>query len=140
MNLLFLCTGNTCRSPVAKILGEKMADERGLDVSIRSRGFAAIDGEGMSRGSLAVLAQEGIDGSFHRAKTVGEEDLTWAHRIYTMTQGQKAILERKLPQYRDKIFLLGEEDIADPIGGGMEEYRAMFQQMEGALEELLDNL
>lgn len=108
---------------MAKLLTEVEADRRGKAVSARSRGMAARDGEGMSVGSLAVLSEEGIDGTFHRAKTVTEDDLRWADKIYAMTENIAANLKRGYPDYAEKIAPFSEKGISDPFGGSLALYR-----------------
>ena len=75
MKILYICTGNTCRSPMAKLLTELEADRKALDVTVRSRGMAAHDGEPMSVGAIKVMAEEGVNATYHKAKTVTEADM-----------------------------------------------------------------
>ena len=139
MNILYICTGNTCRSPMAKVLTEVEADKRNLGYTVRSRGMAAHDGEGMSHGALKVLAEEGINGSFHRAKTLTEKDLVWADKIYVMTHTMAANLKRGWPAYSDKIEPFAEKDVIDPFGADITIYRftknSLMKEIERKFEE-----
>lgn len=139
MNILYICTGNTCRSPMAKVLTEVEADKHNLGYTVRSRGMAAHDGEGMSHGALKVLAEEGINGSFHRAKTLTEKDLEWADKIYVMTHTMAANLKRGWPAYSDKIEPFAEKDVIDPFGADMTIYRftknSLMKEIERKFEE-----
>ncbi|MDY6045112.1 MAG: hypothetical protein SPI65_06010 [Peptoniphilus sp.] len=141
MNILYICTGNTCRSPMAKLLTEREADRLGKDINVRSRGLAARDGESMSMGALKVLAEEGINATFHSAKTVTDEDFAWADKVYGMTRTMTANLKRGWPQYADKIEPFAEKDVVDPFGGSMALYRVtrddLLKEIERKLKEEL---
>ena len=123
MNILYICTGNTCRSPMAKLLTEIEADKRGLNITVRSRGMAAHDGEAMSVGAIKVMAEEGVNATFHKAKTVTEDDLMWADVVYVMTHTMTANLKRGYPAFKEKIKPFAEKDVIDPFGGSLEIYR-----------------
>ncbi|MDQ0507958.1 Low molecular weight protein-tyrosine-phosphatase ywlE [Aedoeadaptatus ivorii] len=135
MKVLYICTGNTCRSPMAKLLAEVEADKKGIALSARSRGMAAHEGDALSMGALKVLAEEGIDGSFHRAKTVTDEDIEWADVIYAMTHTMAENLKRGWPQAADKIRPFAEIDIVDPFGGSLEIYRRAKDRIKETIEE-----
>nr|WP_255702441.1 hypothetical protein [Peptoniphilus sp. KCTC 25270] len=137
---MFVCTGNTCRSPMAKILMEKMADEKGVYVNVRSRGIVANPMDGISRGTYAVLLKEGIDSSFHQAKLLEEEDMEWADRVYTMTQSQSVTLKAKYFQQEEKIQPLGTSDVPDPFGGRLEIYEATYDVIKEHLENILEEI
>ncbi len=123
MNILYVCTGNTCRSPMAKLLTELEADRRGLNISARARGMAARDGESMSAGALKVMAEEGVNATFYKSKRLREADLAWADRVYAMTHTMAANLKRGFPDYKEKIEAFAEKDVIDPFGGSLEIYR-----------------
>lgn len=140
MNILFVCTGNTCRSPMAKILLEKMADERGTYVNVKSRGIMANPEDGISRGTYAVLLDEGIDSSFHRAKTLEEADLEEADLVFTMTNSQAISLKARFEAQAHKIQALGKEDLVDPFGGNLAIYQKTKEDLKILLGDLLDKI
>ena len=137
MNILYICTGNTCRSPMAKLLTEIEADNRGLNITVRSRGMAAHDGESMSVGAIKVMAEEGVNATFHQAKTVTEDDLMWADVVYVMTHTMTANLKRGWPEYKDKIEAFAEKDVIDPFGGSLEIYRITRDRLKEEIENKL---
>ncbi|CAM4368402.1 MAG: low molecular weight protein arginine phosphatase [Paenibacillus macerans] len=107
MRILFVCTGNTCRSPMAEGLLRKLARERGLDVEVRSAGVAAIKGASMSMHAEAVLKERGITDAFE-STPLHAELAEWADLILTLTQGHKRQVVYTFPHAADKIYTLKE--------------------------------
>ncbi|MCJ8012805.1 low molecular weight protein arginine phosphatase [Paenibacillus sp. KQZ6P-2] len=106
-HILFVCTGNTCRSPMAEALLRKMAMERGVEVEARSAGVAAMDGMSMSRHAEAVLRDHDIDDRL-MSKSLQAEAVNWSDLILTLTGGHKQHVIRSFPQAADKVFTLKE--------------------------------
>ena len=109
MRLLFVCTGNTCRSPMAAALAQHLSGEAELpfQVEVRSRGLYAVDGEPMSAHAQEALAERGVTVE-HRAAMLEEEDLAWADLVLTMTMQHKRFLWEAFPDYQEKTFTLKE--------------------------------
>ncbi|BFH65616.1 low molecular weight protein arginine phosphatase [Paenibacillus azoreducens] len=112
-HILFVCTGNTCRSPMAEALLRKMAKERGLGVEARSAGVAAMDGMPMSRHAEAVLRDHHIDECL-TSKALSQEAVRWSDLILTLTQGHKQHVIRSFPEAAGKVFTLKEYAENDP--------------------------
>lgn len=141
MEILFVCTGNTCRSPMAAgILKEKIKDDD--RVNIHSAGIFADKGSPASLNALKALKERGIDISGHRSKPISDIDLDAFDLILTMTGSHKKWLLQNFKHLNHKIFTLKEYnnenkgDILDPFGGDLTEYRACAKE----IEENMDNL
>lgn len=127
--VLFVCTANICRSPMAvgildKLLGEKNPEG---DWRVESAGTWGLEGEPAAAGSLAVMKNNGIDISGHRARSVSKDLLQAFDLILTMESGQKESIRMEFPEVSDRIFLLSEmvnqkQDVDDPYGGVFSEY------------------
>ncbi|MEK4513150.1 low molecular weight protein arginine phosphatase [Paenibacillus anaericanus] len=107
MRILFVCTGNTCRSPMAEGLLRKLASERGVNVEVSSAGVAASEGAPISRHAEAVLKDQGIM-DFITSKPLYEELTDWADLILTLTQGHKRHVIQRFPAAADKTYTLKE--------------------------------
>jgi protein-tyrosine-phosphatase len=125
MNLLFVCTGNTCRSAMAEPLMRHRLEQAGLAdrIQVRSAGVAAYAGQSASKGAKEVLRARGLDGDAHQATPLSAELVHWADLILTMSQSHKrAILERHI-EALDKTFTLKEYVHDDP------EHKRIFEEM-----------
>lgn len=145
LKILFICTGNTCRSPMAEALLRHYAGE---SVEVRSAGIFALDGSPATPETVTVLQEKGITLE-HQAKSVNEELLLWADLILTMTTSHKDTLKRQFPSFSDKIFTLkeytassGQEkasslNIEDPFGGDLEVYRKTVEEIEAEIKKMI---
>lgn len=107
LRILFVCTGNTCRSPMAEALLRKLAKERGMELEVRSAGVSAISGTSISRHASAILRDEGIND--HMTSTqLSAENVAWADLILTLTGGHKRHLLQYFPDAVAKTHTLKE--------------------------------
>ncbi len=140
MNLLFICSGNTCRSPMAEAIAlARMREEGGFAaVGVTSAGMAACPGDPANPASVRVCAERGLDLSNHRSKSLTTDLLEASDHVYTMTQGQALQLQRIVPQYADKVSpILPDGDIADPYGQNDTVYERCYQQIDTAIKALI---
>jgi protein-tyrosine phosphatase len=146
---LFVCTGNTCRSPMAEALFRRLLSERQhcSDDELVDRGFvvasagvAAGVGQPASDESIEQMRQRGIDLRGHESQPLTAELLSQADRVFTMTRGHRELVVRQFPQLADRVELLAGDggDVVDPIGGGPEDYRRCAEQIESNLRRLLE--
>ena len=129
--ILFVCTGNLCRSPMAVgLLRHRLAQE-GLDArhQVSSAGTWAVDGRPASENSVTVMAERGIDIGDHIAHTITAKHVAESDLILVMSREHEQMIKNTWPQYEWKIFRLSEmvgrrKDVRDPYGGHIKEYRA----------------
>lgn len=138
MNLLFVCTGNTCRSPMAEALFRKAAGERGVADRFRalSCGLAAADGMPASDNAVAAAAELGAGLSEHRSRRATPELLAEADAIYCMSAAHRAAIVSALPQLKGRVFVL-HPPVPDPFGGDLTVYRETARALDAAVESLL---
>jgi protein-tyrosine-phosphatase/phosphohistidine swiveling domain-containing protein len=143
--LMFVCTGNTCRSPMAERLAKDALAREGLPhFEVLSRGLAVAEsGEPISAHARAALRAVGSNGDGHFALALETSDAIWADVILTMTRAQADELLRRYPGAKGKVFTLGEYsgvggDIADPYGSDAGAYRATAAQISAAVDAAVD--
>lgn len=148
--ILFVCTGNTCRSVMAEALFNNLLDQWDKkDVIASSAGIYAFENDPASDEAIEVLQQEyGIDVTSHRARVLDEDDIRSAWLILTMTEDHKRMILDIYPKYADKVYTLkdyagigdGNANISDPFGGDYEVYKQCAQEIETALMRLADKV
>ena len=143
MQLLFVCTGNTCRSPMASAYAAAVLHRCGReDIVVRSAGLAAWAGSPASDGAIAVMEQNGIDLTGFRSTRVSAPLLDGSDRIICMTGSHRRAVAELLPDGTDRIMTLlpGGADVPDPFGGPVAAYEAVWQVMRPALDQMLNQL
>ncbi|MFH1067771.1 MAG: ribose 5-phosphate isomerase B [bacterium] len=144
--ILFICTGNVCRSPMAEGLFRDLVKER-KDMEASSSGVCAMQGQAPSEYAIAVMKEIGLDISGFRSKSVTRDLVDKSDYIIVMTSGHLDTLLMNYPFATDKVFLLrqfqkdvrfSERDVQDPIGLSRESYIRCRDQIRQALPALLD--
>lgn len=149
MNLLFVCTGNTCRSPLAEVIAQSEAENRGLiEVGVASAGTFAFPGSPAAGPGVAVAAAHELDLGDHSAQEVSLELVEWADHIIGMDRSHAEMVQRHVPDanvhvmtdYLPANHALRGQGVPDPIGGDLETYEATYETLRMAIRGFLDAL
>ncbi|WP_277349123.1 low molecular weight protein arginine phosphatase [Luteolibacter luteus] len=145
-SVLFICTGNTCRSPMAESLFRKAVEKRG-DFIVQSAGVAAYPGDKANPETVKLLSSRGIAVDGFRSQPLSEELVEQATHIFAMTSGHLEALENLFPDYSDKFYLTCEfveipgrgvaADVPDPIGMGRKAYEETAKTLDLAIPTLI---
>jgi L-threonylcarbamoyladenylate synthase len=148
---VFVCTGNTCRSPMAEAIFRKFLAERlkcGEDELIdrgfivASAGLSAATGAPAAPEAIEILARAGIDLRTHASQPLTDALLDQADHVITMTRGHRDSILALRPEVADRVRLLAPDktDVADPIGGGVDDYELCKDQLERHVRTLVADM
>ena len=155
MNILFVCTGNTCRSSMAEGVFKHLLQENSIkNIAVSSAGISAFDGDVANKNAISVLNNRGIDISSHSARQIDDAILNTSDLILTMTDSHKRILSKYAPEFLNKIFTLREFaykisdeisdginlDIDDPYGMDYNVYEMCMDEIETELKKIIKNV
>ena len=146
--ILFVCTANVCRSPMAEAIFNALAEEKGLDWQATSAGVAALEGEDITPNARAALEEVGIYAESHRARQISEGILEEADLVLVMSPRHVRVIHQSFGSFSDKVYILpgyatdtfSEEGIPDPYGHTMTTFRASVRQLLGYIEKVVERL
>ncbi len=142
--LLFVCTANICRSPMAEGWARQYARQRGWPVETRSGGIMGLMGHPADPLAVRVMAEADADIGAHQSKGVEEEDMAWADHVLVMELRHASVLRQRFPQHEGKILLLGSfgglVEVPDPIGGWRWRFRKSRDQIQRCVIGFMDQL
>ncbi|MCL2235565.1 MAG: low molecular weight protein arginine phosphatase [Defluviitaleaceae bacterium] len=134
--ILFVCTGNTCRSPMAQTLANDIFMREGLELKAYSCGVFAGEGGCASTHALSIMAEYGLELCSHETSPISQDLAEEAAAIFTMTKAHKSHVLQVLPHLETKVQTLGgDEDVSDPFGGNLDVYRDCAAQIKSYLEK-----
>ncbi len=134
--IMFICSGNTCRSPLAEGLFKKyLADNNICDIEVGSAGVGVFPGDEVSVNSVLTAIKYGVDISSHRARNINPEHLSTTDLFFCMTDSHKNVLLRYCDE--SKIVVL---NVSDPYGRPIEAYEECAKQLESKFPQLLEKI
>ncbi|WAA12186.1 low molecular weight protein arginine phosphatase [Fervidibacillus halotolerans] len=142
IKVLFVCTGNTCRSPMAAALLHNKQIE---DVEVQSAGIFAMEGLDASPLAKQVLNENDITYN-HSSRLLTEKEVEWADIILTMTKSHKDFIVQHFERAKGNTFTLnefigeGEKDVVDPFGGNIHTYRETFRELSNLVDKVVEKL
>ena len=145
--LLFICTANQCRSPMAEVIGRHLLTDRypAMDWQIGSAGVRAVNDYPATPASALMAERHGFDLSRHRSRLLTQQMVAGADLLVTMEEAHKRAILRDFPDASGRVFTLGElfgrgEDVDDPIGLPIQEYERTYDLLAEWIEAALPRM
>ena len=138
-NILVVCVGNICRSPIGEVLLKQQYPDKHID----SAGLSAVVGSGADAKALAVMEEDDVDMSEHVAKQIDEDLVREADLILTMSTTQTKWIEDQWPHCRGKTFRIGywiDKDVADPYGHDLSAFDTAKQDIIDSLNQWFNKI
>ncbi|MDR3767473.1 MAG: low molecular weight protein arginine phosphatase [Butyricicoccus sp.] len=138
--IVFLCTGNTCRSPMAEGIFRALDGEQKTGLQAASAGIFTVDGLPASENACTAAAELGADLSGHRSRVLTSQIVTDAKYLVCMTGAHYDRVLAEFPDAESKLFTLFPQDISDPFGGDLDTYRRCAAQIRTGVAAIIERL
>ncbi len=144
-NIMFVCTGNSCRSPMAEAIAKEIFEKNSISCNVYSRGISVIIELGASENACGAMSSRGLSLESHMTRQVSLLDIEKADIVLAMTKQHKAYLLTKAKAHKNKIFTLAEyvgkqNDVCDPFGGSLSVYEACASELAELITLLAEKL
>lgn len=139
-NIIFICTGNTCRSPMAEGLFRAHGGEEKTGLAAVSAGLFTQDGIPASENAVTAAKELGADISAHRSRMLTHEMAQSARYLVCMTGAHYDRVCEMFPDCADKVFTLTQRDVSDPFGGDLETYRRAAAEIDAGVRSIIERL
>ena len=150
MKIMFVCTGNTCRSAMAYGLAKKIIKEKNLNIQVYSAGTFAMTGEHASYNSVAIMKEYDVDIALHKATNIEESNIQNMDLILCATKNHKSELISRYNNLKEKIYTMKEYveldnnqtdmDIKDPWGYDSYVYERCAEEINEVIDSIIDRL
>ena len=150
MNIMFVCTGNTCRSAMAEGLAKKEIENKGLDINVSSSGIFAVEGEHASYNSVAIMKEYDVDILMHKATPIEKANVEKMDLILCAAMSHKNQVIARYPDLRDKVYTMkeyagldknGEDtDIGDPWGYDINTFRMCAAEISLCIDKIIEKI
>ena len=138
--IVFLCTGNTCRSPMAEGLFRALGGEEKTGLQAASAGLFTADGLPASENAVIAVEELVAELRAHHSRMLTAEIANDAKYLVCMTGAHYDRVLEAFPQVEEKLFTLADADISDPFGGDLETYRRCAAQIQQAVAHIIERL
>lgn len=139
-HIIFICTGNTCRSPMAEGLFRAHGGEQETGLAAASAGLFTQDGLPASDNAVTAAKELGADISAHRSRMLTHEMAQSARYLVCMTGAHYDRVCELFPDCADKVFTLTQRDVSDPFGGDLETYRRAAAEIDEGVRSIIGRL